>query len=218
MSIARDTLEKARYFVDRAVDAEADPSSKRIGFVADLQAAIVFGDAVWDHLRAEFKHKPGFSSWESGRSAYLQSQPIYLFISQPGSRNRPGDQLGMRHFILHRGGEPINLTVAVGLLIKITSKMTVDAQVIRAKPWYRRSPRIIIHDLTYPARVRWRKFRDELAALRQQQASQPAGRATLEQTYYFDDANWRTEPAQQIVRKYLDMMKSEIDDAERLFS
>ena len=35
-SIARDTLEKARYFLDRAVAAEADPQSPRTAYTANL--------------------------------------------------------------------------------------------------------------------------------------------------------------------------------------
>jgi hypothetical protein len=62
-SIAGSTLEKARYFLHQAAAAEADLASPRIAYAANLEAAIIYGHAVWDHLRSEFRHHPKYKVW-----------------------------------------------------------------------------------------------------------------------------------------------------------
>jgi hypothetical protein len=103
-SIARDTLEKARYFLDRAVAAEADPQSPRIAYTANLEAAIIFGDAVWDHLRAEFARVPKYDAWKEIRYEGLRKQPLFLFISEGGKQGQSKNKIALRQFLMHIEG------------------------------------------------------------------------------------------------------------------
>jgi hypothetical protein len=121
-SIARDTLEKARYFLDRAVAAEADPQSPRIAYTAYLEAAIIFGDAVWDHLRAEFARLPEYDAWREIRYDGLRKQPLFLFISEGGKPGQPRNKIGLRQFLMHIGGNRLTLSVAVSALFGASAK------------------------------------------------------------------------------------------------
>jgi hypothetical protein len=76
-SEARSTLEKARYFLGRAVAAEADYTSLRIAYTANLEAAIIYGHAVWDHLRAEFGRHQQYKTWCEKHLSELRVKPFF---------------------------------------------------------------------------------------------------------------------------------------------
>jgi hypothetical protein len=208
--IARDTLEKARYFLAQAMTAEAAPQSPSMAFVAHLEAAIVYGHAIRDHLSAEFSRRPKWRLWKAARLKVLRVEPLFLFFSAEGDR---ATDPGLRQIILHRGGEQFSLFRSVQLFMQIMNKASVSKVVIRAAPWYRRSPRIIFDDLIYPARERWRTWRSE-RQVRQEAAERFGGDGRIERTFFFTASDWKHEPARIIVGKFLDLMESEIDDAE----
>lgn len=177
-SIARATLEKAEYFLERAREVELDQSAARIAYAANLEAAIVYGGAIWDHIRSEFARQPGFDTWSQPRYNALRSNPLFPFISQPGSPKTPADLVGQRHLIVHRGGLRFPLTVAVQLFAQASAKASLGLVVIRSKPWYRRSLKTLYEDWTYPIRARLHDLRQRLAA-RRAQAPQPVQDATV---------------------------------------
>jgi hypothetical protein len=109
-SIARDTLEKARYFLDRAVAAEADPQSPRIAYSANLEAAIIHGDAVWDHLKAEFARAPKYDAWREIRYDGLRNQPLFLFMSEERKPEQPRNKIGLHQFFMHIGENRLTLS------------------------------------------------------------------------------------------------------------
>ena len=212
-SIARSTSEKAQYFLQCAALAEVDPRSPRISYTANLEAAIIYGHAIWDHLRAEFARNPKYQAWSQPRYASLSCNALFQFMS--GETNRAAGPAGiaMRNLLIHRGGERFTLSAAVSAFVAVSMKVSLSMQVNRAQPWYRRRPNIIWNDLTRPLVVYIRNLRASIAATR---AVMPAARSNVDValTYYFDDPNWSREPATEIVRRYLDLMEHEIDSAE----
>jgi hypothetical protein len=97
-SEARSTLEKARYFLGRAVAAEADYTSLRIAYTANLEAAIIYGHAVWDHLRAEFGRHQQYKTWCEKHLSELRVKPLFQFISFAGKRDQ-SENLGYVTFL-----------------------------------------------------------------------------------------------------------------------
>ena len=211
-SIARDTLEKARYFLDRAVAAEADPQSPRIAYTANIEAAIIHGHAVWDHLKAEFARVPKYDAWKEIRYDGLRN----LFMSEDG-KGQPKNKIGLRQFLMHIGGDRLTLWGAVSVLLTISGKLSVRTVVIRGQPWYRRSPRILCGDAVSPIREWLGKVRQEFVTWRAR-APEKEGTGNVEHTFYFDDPNWNTQPAREVVRQYLDLMEQEVDAAEKKFA
>jgi hypothetical protein len=134
-SNARDTLEKAKLFLDEAASAEARPLPSRPAFTAKLEAAITNGHSVWDHLCAEFARRPGADGWKQTRRNMLEAKPVFLFISEQGKRGMPRNNIGMRHRITHFGGNFFLLASAVRVAIVSAMRLTVTATVIRAQPW-----------------------------------------------------------------------------------
>lgn len=215
-SIASNTLEKARYFLHQAAAAEADLASPRIAYAANLEAAIIYGHAVWDHLRSEFRHHPKYKVWCDHRYTNLNANHLFQFMSERGGRTKPSVQIGRRHSLVHRGGEHITLTTAVHIMDHVNVRDSLSVVIRRAEPWYRRPPRIIYHDLTYPLRQCLYKLRNEFAA-RRAKASTPPSSVSVTKAYYFDDLNWNSQPAREVVRQYLDLMEQEIAAAEGEF-
>jgi len=209
----RTTLEKARYFLDRAVAAEADPRSSRIAYTADLEAAIIYGDATWDHLSAEFSRNPKYDAWKDKQYGALKKQPLFLFMSEGGKRGTPKSSIGLRHYFLHVGGNRLTLTETVQIVIAAYARVSCDAVIIRGQPWYRRSPKILWADAIAPIRAWARDIRQEIAA-RRPPVSQRGPAIRDEHTYYFDDPAWNSQPAREIVRQYLDLMEQVINRAE----
>jgi hypothetical protein len=143
--VARETLEKALYFIEQATTAEADSKASRIAYAANLEAAIIYGHAIWDHLSSEFARPPKFRLWTRKRRAGLETNALYRFMSEEGDRNKPRDQIGMRNLFVHRGGSRFRLSASAG-----TSSVSVRTKVIRAQPWYRRPWRTLYADLANP--------------------------------------------------------------------
>jgi hypothetical protein len=209
-SIARETLDKARYFLKQATAAECIQPISRLAFAANLEAAIVYGHATWDHISAEFARDPQFLAWKKSHFDALAADPLYAFISE----GRRGQPLGLRQFIIHRGGERLSLTAAVLVAVTMRLQVSLRKVVIRAQPWYRRSLNILISDATYPIREWYHNFKSEL----RKHQTRDAGGAVVENFFYFDDPNWKSKPAREFVADYLLLMEREIEDAEKKFA
>ena len=137
-SVARRTLERAEFFLERAAQSGIDD---RTVFRHYFEAAIVFGRSVTFHIQSEFAHRPDFSTWYQVQQDAMRANPLSRFF------------LDQRNFVLKVGQLALSKHVSVEIngIVRLSSSLTVV--VVRGQPWYRRPLRIILADLTYPLRA-----------------------------------------------------------------
>jgi hypothetical protein len=208
-STTRTVLEKARFFLVQAEAAEpAAHAIDRVPFLANIEAAVIFGRSVTFHLQKEYSNKNGFTAWYHGVRAQFGANPQFRYL------------LETRNFILKQGPAPIRRTVQVTAHSAMSPEITLDTVVIRGQPWYRRSPNILYQDarakLLGPVR-RWKQRRNAArrreAALHRQATSSPS----VAEGFYFDEPTLATVTVQQIVREYLDELEVIVTEAETRF-
>jgi hypothetical protein len=192
--------------------------NRLIAYTANLEAAIIFGDAVWDHLRAEFARVPKYDAWKEIRYEGLRKQPLFLFISEGGKQGQSKNKIALRQFLMHIGGNRLTLSVALDVLLTASGKLSVRMVVLRGQPWYRRSPRVLWDDAVRPIREWLSNLRQEFATRRSSPTPQEQRTANVEHTFYFDDPNRNTQPAREVVRQYLELMEREVDEVEKNFT
>lgn len=209
-STTRVVLEKARFFLAQAEAAEpaAHASADRIPFLANIEAAVIYGRSVTFHLQKEFSNQSEFAGWYAEVRERLRANPRFRFLVET------------RNLILKEGPAPIYRTVQVTAHLPAMGQMTVNAVVIRGRPWYRRSPRISYEDARAKALgpvSRWKQQRDMLrrrqAAMRQQATPAPS----VSDGFYFNEPAFATVPVREIVREYLDELETIVAGAETRF-
>jgi len=198
-SNSRRVLTTARFF---AGQAESTDINDREALINYLEAAIVFGRSVTWHLQAEYKHRGGFDIWYGAHQKAMGDDPICKFF------------LESRNLILKKGPVEVHKIVSVSMQMTATFSGFCEARVIRGKPLYRRSAKIIWEDLRsgimQPIR-KWR-WRREIAGRRAQAQRETRGHVT--EGLYFDDPAFIHEPALALLGKYLDKLEAIVDDAE----
>jgi hypothetical protein len=208
--VSRNALESARYFLSRAQKAEGggDDVAAREEFGRYLEAAIVFGRTVTFRLQSEFSKAVGFRKWYEEVQARLGQDRLCKFFNQE------------RTLILKQRPLQTNMTAIVLTHISVSFNVAVETVVVRGNPWYRRSPRIIVHDLLQPLRQRlhkWRQRRDEARKERARAKETPQPKTTTARAFYLADQDWKDEPAVALVRRYLDTLEPIIAEAEAKF-
>ena len=170
-----------------------------------FEAAIVFARSVTFHLQKQYAHTAGFDDWYSRCQDQLRQDPLaFFFIHQ-------------RNFVLHQGSVPMSKHVNVMLRSSVVATSSVSVKVIRGRPWYRRSPRILMEDAIYPVRARlhdWRKRRRQRRRIRE--AKQQSG-TTVTETIRFQEEPWAQRPALELLREYLGTLEGIVADAEAQF-
>ena len=197
-SIARQTLNAARGFL---AEAELIGFENQDRFLTQLQGAIVFGRSATFHLQKEYSGIPGFADWYESKQKRLGAIPLCRLF------------LEMRNAILKEGPPQVrrNTTVAIGTAAEADALLGI--RVIRAGPWYRRSPQVAWSDLTAPLRRCWHRFWQRHG----RRASSPVEKAEtsrITRTWRFDDPAWYDYPAVDLVKAYLDILDPLIDEAE----
>lgn len=203
MGLARNTLERAAFFVDRA---EAVGLADRAAFQHFLEAAIVFARSVTFHLQKEYAHEAGFADWYVSMQQRLRADALASFF------------LEKRNYVLKEGPLKIGKHVDLHLHAAVTLTASVNVKVIRGNPWYRRSPNILFQDLTYPlrnwARSCYQEWRRRLQARRQPKTSRDVA---IKETFRFAEPPWNTRPATVLLREYLDTLRQLVGEAEKRF-
>jgi len=206
---------KATYFADRA---RATGLTDRLTFEADLEAAIVFGRSALDHLRKQYARIPGFTAEEKTTFAALRGDP------------RCAPFLDLRDFVIHEDSAPTQKVITASVVIDVVGFVEiVDVQVIRGRPWYRRSPRILWYDLRATMRKwmkRWRKPAPRSAPRPNNQGS------TTESLHFADPPKGRVrqgtappslpqpfkdQPAFDVLDHWLDRIEQIVLDTETKF-
>lgn len=202
-SVARLTLAKARFFLDRA--EEATPN-QRDAFCNYLEASIVFARSVTFHLQKEFSDRPDFNDWYASQQKSLADSQLARFL------------LEQRNYVLKEGPVPTHRVLEMTMTASIHLSGSATVKVIRGAPWYRRSPRILFKDAIYPLRNRlhsYRQRRTEFKARARLQPPQSSG--VTRDAIYFSETEWRSTPAIDLVRRQLGELEDIVSEAERRF-
>jgi hypothetical protein len=208
-STTRGVLEKARFFLAQAEAAElATQTADRQPFLANIEAAVVFGRLVTFHLQKEFSNQREFAGWYDDVRARLQGDPRFQYLVQT------------RNLILKEGPAPTRRTLQITAHFAMAPELMADTFVIRGRPWYRRSPRILYADtlekLLDPAR-RWKQKRDAMRRRKAAQRGQATSASSVTDGFYFDEPALAEVRVTEVVREYLDELAIIVGEAETRF-
>jgi hypothetical protein len=201
-SIAAQTLGRANFFLDYA--EEYIPSDRR-AFEHFLEAAIVYGRSVTFHLQKEFSKHPGFDNWYREKKEEMGKDPLFQFF------------LEKRNYILKEGPISVQKTTMVTISETIVLSDFVDVQVIRGKPWYKRSLKILLEDLRAPLIKKYRKWKYERELARRRKIRNAQQLAEVSEILHFEETEWRSRPAMDLVREYLQKLTVVVNEAEMRF-
>ena len=202
-STASLTLAKARLFLEQARRADRNDHH---AISTNLEAAIVFCRSVTFHLQSQFAHAPGFDAWYAEQQNILREQRLSRFL------------LEQRNYVLKVGPAIVNRIVGVSITESAMMHGEITVEVVRGKPWYRRSLKILFEDLVYPLRQRirlWRERRRWRAAAKKK-AAESAGIITTDELH-FADAEWKELPAIQLIEQQLAVLANIVAEAEARF-
>jgi hypothetical protein len=202
-SVARTTIEKARYFLDCAEDSGG--KNPKI-FCTFLEAAIVFTRSVTLHLKKELAHHPKFESWYAEQQEALKQNKLGRFL------------LEQRNLLLKQGPLATHRVIEMTAIASAHADAFVTIKVIRGAPWYRRSLRTLWEDATYPLRE-W--VHSYLIKRKQAKARKLLEKVTAADTardnIYFSVDEWKSEPAILLVRRLLIDLEAIVVEAEQRF-
>lgn len=207
-SVARDTIAKTRFFLDRA---EKAGTSERDAFCNYLEASIVFARSVTFHLQKECADKAGFAEWYTTQQKRLAENRLARFL------------LEQRNYLLKEGPIATHRVLEVTMTASIRLSGSVTVTVIRGAPWYKRSLRVLWDDATYPVRAKVHSLRAKWAHAKVRRETQlaetqsPQFSGVTRDAIYFSDDEWRGTPATALVRRLVDELDTVISEAELRF-
>lgn len=201
-SIARRTLERARFFLERA---ESSEQRDRRALEYYLEAAIVFGRSVTFHLQKEFRHRTGFETWYAEKRSQMAGDPLFEFFKDK------------RNYVLKEGPIPVRKTVAVEITASIALSGFVEARVRRAKPWYRRSRKLWWEDIRAAIVRPLRRWCYQRQLSKKRRHSQEPVHAQVQERLHFEEPEWQDQAACDMLREYLLKLENVIREAELHF-
>ncbi len=201
-STARETLHGAHMFLEEAEHEHAGDLKRCLRL---MEASIVFGRSVTFHLQKQYGSHAGFKAWYEDQQNRLKGDPLCGFF------------LEKRNVILKEGRSGIRRIISYAVHLDVTVGMSVEGHVIRAVPWYRRSPRIWRQDV-------WAwglQLADKIRGLRRDVRAMRPMRAEDTDTnvdFFFDDPEWARFSATDLIRNYLNNLEPIVDEAETKFA
>jgi hypothetical protein len=201
-AIARQALDKARFFTEQAT---ASGAVGRPEYQQFLEAAIIFARTVTFHIQKEFGSHPSFPAWYDQWRKRLASDPRASFFLEARNYALKQGPLLLRHHL--------TLTVSDGAQLFAEAGLAV----VRMSPWYRLTLRQLIQQWLIPLRVRLHNWRERrrIRALRLQAKSQRSGEATL--SWRFDHPQWGDRPATALLEEHLVVLEGLVAEAEGRF-
>lgn len=175
-------------------------------YAAFLEAAIVFARSVTFHLQKELREIPGFDEWYAQEQALLSVDPVAKYF------------LEQRNYILKQGSVQVRLNVGIALSAVMPMTGSLSFVVTRGQPWYRRSPRILVHDAVrrlrnfveqWKQRVRAKRFIGRTLA---QQRS-----IAITKTIQFADNPFNNASAIELLERYFLVLDGVLSRAEKRF-
>lgn len=196
------TLTKARFFVDQAT--RTDPNDTE-AVAKYLEAAIIFARSVTFHLQSQFAHVPGFKEWYAEQQKRLGDDRLSRFM------------LGQRNYLLKVG--PISVKRIIGMTIteEAVAACEIKVRIIRGKPWYRRSPKVLVVDAIYPFRTRVHRWRQGQTRMRTSQHPRQGSTTVVQDALFFTDAEWEDTPALELLKRQLATLDDIVTQAEARF-
>jgi hypothetical protein len=191
--ISKQTLRKARFFLEQARTAENNFSSSndQVAFSANVEAAIVNARSALDHLRNEMqrdKKITGYREWHKTEWTRLTGcSPVFsCFVDR-------------RNFIVHQGPARTarNLRIESDISIHITESAHITVFKADGTIEHRQSP-------------------EPVERAKQQQKNEDVKTKTS-QMYFFADPNWDTKSAIDYISDFIDECERFVLDAERHF-
>ena len=201
-STARRTLERARFFLQQA---ELVAASDRRAFEHFLEAAIVFGRSVTFHLQKEFSRVPDFKKWYTQKQAEMANDDLFGFLRHK------------RNYILKEGPIAVPKTMNVNIAEAVVLSDSVEAHVIRGKPWYRRSLKILLQDIIGPIRGMVNRWRQKWQVARLKKPLEADGKCEVEERLHFEDEQWCDRAATDLIREYLAKLDKIVQEVEDRF-
>lgn len=201
-NLASITLQKAYFFADRA---RAAGPAQREEFSNFFEAAIVFARSVTLHLQKEYSHRSGFKDWYSTKQDMMKRDAVCSFF------------LEQRNFILKEGPANLHKVTSITIRESFILSDSIKVKVIRGKPWYRRSPKILWGDLRRIIMKPIRECLEKRKIKRRRLEVQKEPRLETTQDFFFDDPKWRDRSALDMLYKYLDKLKLIVNEAEKRF-
>ena len=199
---ARSTLIKARLFLEMT---ERLKTNERDEFFALLEASIVFGRSVTNHIQKQFRRREGFKEWYCEHQRQMRNDPLMKFLYDT------------RTFILKKGPLQVTRVISVSALDAVALGVpSVVAKPIRASPWYRRSPLITYRDIRAEVTRHIRKWQQGIA-LREEHITISPRSTRISQQWQFDHPDWKDQSARQLIRQYFVKLEQVVDEAERRF-
>ncbi len=204
-SLARRTLQKARFFLTLAEEAGIENHE---AFDYCFEATIVFGRSIAHHLRKQYIKRD--RAWCRTQLDTLEAEPLNNFF------------ISTRNFILKQGEVGIRRTFGIevgsGSLI-ISGHAAV--RVIRGSSWYKRHPWVLWEDFVRTVLGPWREWREaraetrRIAALRRE-ARKPS-KTTVRLYFAGDCPAVKGRPALELVHEFLRRLEKEVDTFEGRF-
>jgi len=201
-SIARTTFEKARFFLGQG---ERIGTSDRWALESYIEATIIFARSVTFHLQKEYSKQEGFGSWYAEQRESMATNPLFVYFR---------DQ---RNFILKEGPVGIRKATTVSISATVTISSSLEAKVIRGKPWYRRSINILWQDIKLALLQKLRKWSYHWRLARQTGQQHAQNRVSAQERLHFDHPDWRDKSAFDLLNSYLDTLQVLVDEAEARF-
>jgi hypothetical protein len=207
-SVARETLQKARLFLAQANQVMATDST---AFLANLEAAIVFGRSITFHLQNEYRSCTGFEEWYTLEQHKMRHDPLLRFLVEARNLILKQVSLGVRRYVFLSGAVTVRVISSARLRVK------------RAERWPKRGVKILWEDVSrdvrywvcthifQPVLERFRRFASDLKARRITSV------ATSSDQFYFDEPAWDHTPAVELVEEYLDKLEKVVTDVEATF-
>ena len=201
-SRARIKLEQARYFIAQASKAKHDD---RNTLVSSFEAAVVFARSVTLCLQKEYHDEPGFLDWYSGKQEEMKQNPLFgLFVEK-------------RNYILKEGTSEVHKSINIEITEIISISDFVTCKVVRGRPWYRRSPKIIWEDMVSSVREPVREWRWKREMRKKSRRKAPASGSRVTESYFLDDPDWNGKDIFDLFDEYLGKLKSIVAEAESTF-
>jgi hypothetical protein len=190
------------FFVEQAAAVGA---ADRVRFRRFIETAIVSARSVTFHLQKQYDQIAGFRGWYETWQNRLRADPLARFFTEK------------RNHALKEGPLEVRKHIDVHVSATVRATMTVSATVTRGQPWYRRSPKILIEDALSPLRSCLHGPLTERRRRRFARESQPAERVTVSESLHFTEAPWSERPALDLIREYLDTLRTLVEEAEATF-
>jgi len=216
----RNPLTRARFLL---AQAEALSGTEQETFDTYLQAAIVFGRAIYHHLQT-VAAVPGadaaYRKWFTAKSAEMKADAVLEYFRESRDLLLKERQVTVQRRVFG--------TIST---VQARSSGYVEGRVTRGEPWYRRSLGILWRDAVAPVmrpvhrsqyrlgeaiKQRRRVLRQRVDAWRMRWRNRSVEPTPRE--FYLDDPEGMDRPAVDLVRAYLDRLEAVVAEAETRFA